>query len=746
VTVPTTDWRACGDLEALVSSGMATDLARESGLAVTGMTPRYLRLKVGESALVGFDAAVDGQPDPVPVHVRTFADPSRAEVLHDKWMDKRRTDSMMSPPIARSPRGSSVFFAFPNDNELDGLRDVVTPRGWRHIVPTLQRVATRTISKSRSSIVPVRYKPGRRLVGRVTLVGDDGERFVDGFFRWFADDRGAAIGQLTETAHRGGLPVPKLIDVSTDGRLVIEEMLDGIDGIVAVASGELDVHRFVTSLRDLHRVQIERPPLAPRKVLAEALMALDQLALVEPTLAAAAMQLTLHLRSVDEPGGPTVLVHGDLHLGQLVVHRGIAQMVDLERAHHGHSHTDLASLAAHLVEMQIDAPHGRGAAVLDEVRTAWQQVGGDVDDLVGVPLACALVQRALLSFRTFDPRWPGLGAALLERAIDAAGATRWHVVHARPSGHWTASTGGGHPRVAIGEDDRWTDVDPQSDPRLPGLPAALRRGRLVAHRPGRRAVVHSGTSYLKVLPPKRVDAFVDRLAIVGPLLPPPLRAPRVLGVERSLGIVEIESMPGTPFHDLLIGADRAARDAAIEFAARLVLALADVDVDVSTIDLPGATAGGEPRAWTTAISRLHPSLAIVNGPLVERLETLLERQQGDDVRSLVHGDLHDRNLLLHGEQGVLIDLDSMGIGDPAVDVGNLAAHLVLRALQRGDGLQIGNADADRLLDAAGASDRQRAHVARTLHRLSCVYRLRARWSYLSDDLLGASAQWAGSLG
>jgi aminoglycoside phosphotransferase (APT) family kinase protein len=484
--------------------------------------------------------------------------------------------------------------------------------------------------------------------------------------------------------------------------------------------------------------------MAPRRVLADALTALDQLALVEPTLAAAAMQLALHLRSVDEPGGPTVLVHGDLHLGQLVVHSGTARMVDLERAHHGHPHTDLASLAAHLVEMQIDAPHGRGAAVLDEVRTAWQQVGGNGDDLVGVPLACALVQRALLSFRTFDPRWPGLCAALLERAIDAAGATRWHVVHARPSGHWTASTGGADPRVAIGEDDRWTDVDPQSDPRLPGLPAALRRGRLVAHRPGRRAVVHSGTSYLKVLPPKRVDAFVDRLAIVGPLLPPPLRAPRVLGVERSLGIVEIESMPGRPFHDVLLGDDRAARDAAIEFAARLVHALADVDM--STIDLPGATAGGEPRAWTTAISRLHPSLAIVNGPVVERLEDLLERHRDDSAQALVHGDLHDRNLLLHGEEGVLIDLDSVGIGDPAIDVGNLAAHLVLRALQRGDGRHIGDADAERLLVATGASDRHRVHVARTLHRLSCVYRLRAKWSYLSDDLLAASAEWADAVG
>lgn len=741
-----TDWRACGDLRSLVDPIAAVELARAAGLPVTSLRPDYLRLKAGESALVGYVATVDGHDRQVPVHVRTFADTQRARLLHQKWTEKHRDDSQMSPPEAIAPGERSVFFAFPNDNELKNLRHVSASRGWGRLLPTLPRFATRSASPHQSSVAPVRYKPGRRLVGRVSLVeADDTEPFVDGFFRWFGDERGSSIAQLSSVAHAAGLPVPRPIDVSTDGRLMIEESLIGVDGGVAVDDGALDLEAFARTLRLFHRLPIDTAPMAPRRTVAEALAALDVLALVEPTLAAAVMRLTLHLRGVDEPGGPPVLVHGDLHLGQLVVHHGNAQLVDLERAHHGHAHTDLSSLAAHLLELTIVDDGHRAGRALGDLRRAWVADGGDGNDLDGVPLACALVQRALLAFRTFDPRWPGLGAALLEQAIDAAGAPRWHTVHARPSGHWTASGGGGHrtPRAAIAEGVHWEAVDPTTDERLPGLEAALSRGALVTHRPGRRAVVRTDETFIKVLPPKRARALVDRLSAVGPLLPSSLRSPSVLSVDTGLGLVEIESMSGTPFHDRLIGSDSRARASAIDLAGRLV---ADFGAtSVRAVTLPDAGDGGDSRAWATTIAGLHPSLGVVHAPVVDRLEHLRAQHLIDRPVGLVHGDLHDRNLLLVDGAGAIIDLDSVGLGDPAVDVGNLAAHLVLRAMQRGDRPTAGRGEAEQLLDAAGGAVAHRVHVARTLHRLACVYRLRARWAHLSNDLLAAAADWAESL-
>lgn len=745
MNVAPTDWRSCGDLQSLVDASTATALARSAGLPVLSLRPDYLRLKVGESALVGYEATVDDSARPVPLHVRTFVDRERAVLLHQKWLEKRRDESRMSPPEAISSSGLSVFFAFPNDNELDGLRRVSVPRGWRHLLPSLPLFAARSVSQHDSTVTPVRYKPGRRLVGRVSLVEADGHTpFVDGFFRWFGDDRGAAVARVSAAAHAAGIAVPRPIDVSVDGRLVIEAPLPGVDGAIAMAAGALDIEEFARSLRRFHQLRVDGAPMAPRRTVAEALAALDVLALVAPSLAAAAMRLALHLRGADEPDGPPALVHGDLHLGQLVVHGGTASLVDLERAHHGHPQTDLASLAAHLVECRIDDPGHRADEPLGDLRRAWVAAGGDGDDLVGLPLACALVQRALLAFRTFDPRWPDIGAALLEHAIDAAGAPRWQTVHARPSGHWTASGDDDRtPRAAISEGRHWESVDPDRDERLPGLAAALERGRLVAHRPGRRAVVHTGGSYLKVLPPKRARALVDRLTTVAPLLPPNLRAPGVLSVDAVLGIVEIESMAGTSFHDLLVGNDRDARAAAIELAAQLVAAFGAVDV--TRVALPEAGDGGDSRAWAATIAGIHPTLAVVHAPVVDRLEYLRDRYLIERPLGLVHGDLHDRNLLLGDRSGAIIDLDSVGLGDPAIDLGNLAAHLVLRAMQRGDTPTGGRGEAEALLDVAGATAAHRVHVARTLHRLSCVYRLRARWAYLSNDLLAASAEWADSI-
>jgi thiamine kinase-like enzyme len=61
------------------------------------------------------------------------------------------------------------------------------------------------------------------------------------------------------------------------------------------------------------------------------------------------------------------------------------------------------------------------------------------------------------------------------------------------------------------------------------------------------------------------------------------------------------------------------------------------------------------------------------------------RAAGDRARqATLHGDLHDKQILVESDRIVLIDLDRASSGDPAVDLGNLAAHLVLRALQRGD--------------------------------------------------------------
>ncbi|GDY00694.1 hypothetical protein LBMAG49_00230 [Planctomycetota bacterium] len=99
----------------------------------------------------------------------------------------------------------------------------------------------------------------------------------------------------------------------------------------------------------------------------------------------------------------------------------------------------------------------------------------------------------------------------------------------------------------------------------------------------------------------------------------------------------------------------------------------------------------------------------------------------------VHGDLHDKQIFVHGYSTHLIDLEGVGQGDPLFDLANLAEHMRLRALQ-----QTGDDDgsADALLVRAGLTgDLQLRWRVIVRARLAGVYALRPRWQQLTDRLI-----------
>lgn len=225
------------------------------------------------------------------------------------------------------------------------------------------------------------------------------------------------------------------------------------------------------------------------------------------------------------------------------------------------------------------------------------------------------------------------------------------------------------------------------DPALPGLAGVVAGNcgvlrasgvdatavEIVGVTPLHDATVRVGgparVAYVKVVAPGTAAPLADvhtSLAAAGLPVPP------VLGVDDSTGVVVLGELTGVPL------AERCAVGAPVPDPAAvraLVAALADVEVgrDSPSDPLPSTLDRACARVTTA-----DPGL----GPRVDGLRAAIEAVPLRHHAATVHGDLHDGQLLVDdgGAISGLVDLDRVGTGDLADDLGRLVAHLRVRAL------------------------------------------------------------------
>lgn len=286
-------------------------------------------------------------------------------------------------------------------------------------------------------------------------------------------------------------------------------------------------------------------------------------------------------------------------------------------------------------------------------------------------------------------------------------------------------------------------VHPREDERLPLVHRVdWERGdvELLGWRPGKRVVLatHEGGRrvVLKGLRPRRLEATSDRFA----------RGHTALGDS----------------DDFLV-------PAATLDAARAALRFEWIDFEPLGLGQRCETAfhqvGGALRAFQAKVPTEGLAVHDFEAELrvLEELAARHQRAMGElparwcaaweDLRSTtppgrtelvaVHRDLHDGQLLGDGERLALLDLDLLAVGSPLLDVANLSAHLVLRALQ-GEG-QASPESAEgcgrALLLGFGIGDAAedylelRAYQAATFLRLALVYSMRPAWQAVVPDLV-----------
>lgn len=234
---------------------------------------------------------------------------------------------------------------------------------------------------------------------------------------------------------------------------------------------------------------------------------------------------------------------------------------------------------------------------------------------------------------------------------------------------------------------------PGLDERLPGLrllhdPDAARameagltgrdpgpvRVNLVAHRLGKRAVLRiaaGGTvRYARLRATKSGDG-ASRLARHRRLWEAlgdgaPLRIPAPLGEVPDLGLSLFAQLPGTP-------PDFGDGDAA-GILARALAALRSSDPG----GLPAHTGRDEAlllAEWLDRCRLYRPDAARALAAAVAEISGRLAHAGAACAPS--HRDLHEKQILISGGVAGLLDFDTLSLADPALDPGNLAAHLFL---------------------------------------------------------------------
>lgn len=217
----------------------------------------------------------------------------------------------------------------------------------------------------------VGYRPGRRAVLRVPT-GDG--------FAWVKVVRPRRIDRVV-SAHTllraAGLPVPAVRGWSSDGLLVLDEARG-----TPATEGGWDAGRLLDAVDEM-RARIGTAPLetdARTGMFDRLPWYADRLRNALPARAAEVGAITAALTGAPPPIDDRVVIHGDLHLGQIFLDPAsgaVTGLIDVDTAGLGHGADDAAAFIAHAMASAVLTGVTRGASRVCELAEAALSRWGD---------------------------------------------------------------------------------------------------------------------------------------------------------------------------------------------------------------------------------------------------------------------------------------------------------------------------------------------------------------------------------
>ncbi|NND44890.1 MAG: hypothetical protein HKN58_06170 [Xanthomonadales bacterium] len=305
-----------------------------------------------------------------------------------------------------------------------------------------------------------------------------------------------------------------------------------------------------------------------------------------------------------------------------------------------------------------------------------------------------------------------------------------------------------------GHDSRWyqwqdaelTELKARDDRKLPLAKllrddARLRHLRILSWRPGKRLTLLDNRGrkphVLKGFRPKRFAATLARYeAAEEALQGSGMSTPDIIDLDDEMATLEMVYHEG---HRLSLSLESTG------LFRTVGQALASFQ-DSAPPDALGCFTTHDELA---VIDKRHARLKRFSAAPGERCDELrarlarLQPQLPEPEYGLAHRDLHDKQIILHGRELVLLDFDLASRADRALDPANFLAHLVLRKLQGVLGATQRSIDAcgERFIEGlasdpdAGFWPRLRFYQATSFCRLALVYRSRPAWRHLEGELV-----------
>lgn len=407
-------------LAELLDDNAAAGVIRQAvpHLGVRSVSGVYLRYKPATSLLAAYLA--DTPAGPQHVHVTAY----RRDAIDKLGKHRRRSpqiaegNAAADEPVVDADR-ALVVWPFPADAEIAALSEVAALGDGAGLA---QRLRLDEHLGRGVTWQTARYKPQRRFVA----IGRN-DAGPCGVLRLYGAANYRRARRAAKTIHGlGDDALPRVLArsdrhatlvMSWQPGVTLAELLSSADH-AAAASAFAQAGRV---LARLHRQIGGKLPVRDVGVEAAALRrSAADLGPLCPDLRDAARRVAescVELLSVDSP--PVAMLHGDLHLGQIVVDAGGARLIDLDAAALGEAALDLGNLHAHL---QRDAAGAGGNWATDELWTALldgyaENAAVPPADRLAAWTAAAWLRLAHEPFRCRQSDWQAATAAMLDRAL-----------------------------------------------------------------------------------------------------------------------------------------------------------------------------------------------------------------------------------------------------------------------------------------------------------------------------------------